>query len=80
MMVRRSRLAAGAAMAVLTAVEPAAAQKSEGISYVDLPRGAYAVVAEVRAKPGKADALRAITLPLVAYVSSGWTCSRNVQH
>jgi len=36
--------------------------------YGAIPAGAYAVVAEVRAKPGKEDALRAITLPLVRQV------------
>jgi quinol monooxygenase YgiN len=36
--------------------------------YVDLPAGAYAVVAEVRAKPGQEQALRQATLPLVAAV------------
>lgn len=36
--------------------------------YGDIPADAYAVVAEIRAKPGKEDALRAITLPLVAKV------------
>jgi quinol monooxygenase YgiN len=36
--------------------------------YGDVPAGAFAVVAEVRAKPGKEDALRQATLPLVAAV------------
>lgn len=36
--------------------------------YEHLPDGAYAVVAQVRAKAGKEDALRAATLPLVAEV------------
>jgi len=36
--------------------------------YGAIPASAYAVVAEVRAKPGKEDALRAITLPLVRQV------------
>ncbi len=36
--------------------------------YRDLPPGAYAVVAEVRARPGKERQLREITLPLVAKV------------
>lgn len=38
--------------------------------YADLPRDAYSVVAEVRAKPGQEDALRAITAPLVRAVRS----------
>jgi quinol monooxygenase YgiN len=36
--------------------------------YAGLPPGAYAVVAEVRAKPGQEQALRQATLPLVAAV------------
>lgn len=36
--------------------------------YDKVPRGAYAVVAEVRARPGKENELRAATLPLVAKV------------
>jgi hypothetical protein len=36
--------------------------------YAQIPDTAYAVVAEVRAKPGKEAELRAITLPLVAKV------------
>lgn len=47
---------------------PAMAQGSSGLRYVEVPTGAYAVVAEVRAKPGKEQALREITLPLVAAV------------
>lgn len=38
--------------------------------YGDVPADAYAVVAEIRAKPGKAEALRQATLPLVAAVRS----------
>ncbi len=45
-----------------------AAQPPAGIRYADLPQGAWSVVAEVRAKPGKEQALREITLPLVAKV------------
>ena len=36
--------------------------------YERVPHGAYAIVAEVRAKPGKEKELRAATLPLVAEV------------
>jgi quinol monooxygenase YgiN len=64
---------AGAAMAgalLLTASTSAAAQNHNGVRYADIPPDAYAVVAQVRAKPGKADALRQITLPLVAKVRS----------
>jgi quinol monooxygenase YgiN len=43
-------------------------QEADGIRYDQIPVGAYAVVAEVRAKPGKEDELRAITIPLIAEV------------
>lgn len=38
--------------------------------YSHVPPGAYAVVADIRAKPGKADELRRATLPLVSQVRS----------
>jgi quinol monooxygenase YgiN/predicted alpha/beta hydrolase family esterase len=38
------------------------------VGYDQLPDGAYAVVAEVRARPGKEDELRAATLPLIRQV------------
>lgn len=43
-------------------------QGGPGKGYAAIPSGAYSVVAEVRAKPGQADALRAVTLPLVPLV------------
>lgn len=47
----------------------ATTQEEVAISLYDkVPSGAYAVVAEVRAKPGKENELRAGTLPLVAQV------------
>lgn len=46
----------------------AVAGDSPVAGYDAIPAGAYAVVAEVRAKAGKEDALRAITLPLVDQV------------
>jgi quinol monooxygenase YgiN len=36
--------------------------------YVDVPPTAFAVVAEIRAKPGRENELRQVTLPLVAAV------------
>ena len=39
-------------------------------SYEKIPPGAFSVVAQVRAKPGKEAELRAITLPLIALVRS----------
>jgi quinol monooxygenase YgiN len=38
------------------------------LRYAHIPTDAYAVVADIRAKPGKADELRRATLPLVAQV------------
>jgi quinol monooxygenase YgiN len=53
------------AMAVVTQAAPQEAGPSR---YEKLPEGAYAVVAEVRSKPGKEDELRRATLPLVEKV------------
>jgi quinol monooxygenase YgiN len=47
---------------------PTSAAKHTGVTYADIPAGAYSVVAEVRAKPGKERELREATLPLVALV------------
>jgi len=47
---------------------PAFAGESPVARYGAIPPGAYAVVAEVRARAGKEDALRSITLPLVKQV------------
>jgi quinol monooxygenase YgiN len=46
----------------------ASAKDAAGIRYSEIPAGAYAVVAEVRAKPGKEKALREVTMPLVEKV------------
>lgn len=53
---------------VSIAMVNSAAMAEPSISYSIIPDGAYAVVAEVRAKPGKERELREITLPLVAKV------------
>ena len=52
------------------AFSPARAQSGPVKSYASIPRDAYSVVAEVRAKPGKAEELRSITLSLIALVRS----------
>lgn len=57
-----------ALMVAVMCAQPANAQNTVGLRYVDIPAGAYAVVAEVRAKPGKERELRQATLPLVAQV------------
>jgi quinol monooxygenase YgiN len=44
------------------------AQDGPGRGYGRIPEGAYSIVAQVRAKPGKESQLRAATLPLVALV------------
>src|SRR5688572_7245362 len=44
------------------------AQQEASVRYTQIPNESYAVVAHVRAKPGKEDELRKITLPLVAEV------------
>ena len=66
----RLTLGALAAAAALASATPAMTQDAAAIRYRAIPNGAYAVVAEVRAKPGKAQELREITLPLVALVRS----------
>ena len=48
----------------------AMAQDGPGKGYARVSQGAYSVVAEVRAKPGKEAQLRAVTLPLIALVRS----------
>lgn len=50
------------------AAAPALAQERNIVRYAGIPATAYAVVAEVRAKPGQEKALREATLPLVAKV------------
>jgi quinol monooxygenase YgiN len=49
-------------------VRSAAAEQAPHVRYEEIREGAYSVVAQVRAKPGKEDALRAATLPLIALV------------
>jgi quinol monooxygenase YgiN len=46
----------------------AVAQQAPHVRYQEIRDGAYSVVAQVRAKPGKEDALRAATLPLIVLV------------
>lgn len=64
----RRTLFAAIAVAALTGIAPTMARDTTGIRYDQIPSGAYAVVADIRAKPGKEDELRQITLPLVAKV------------
>jgi quinol monooxygenase YgiN len=45
-------------------------QDGPGLGYGRVPDGAFSVVAEIRAKPGKERELRAATLPLIKLVRS----------
>ena len=60
------------ALAALTVagsiVTPTMAREAEGVRYGQIPAGAYSIVAQVRAKPGKEAELREATLPLIALV------------
>jgi quinol monooxygenase YgiN len=57
-----------AALAGVAGPFPVTAQDGPGKGYAQVTQGAYSVVAEVRAKPGKEAELRAATLPLIALV------------
>jgi quinol monooxygenase YgiN len=46
----------------------AVAEEGTAMGDAQIPGGAYSIVAEVRAKPGKEDELRAATLPLIDLV------------
>lgn len=59
-----------AGLACAAGATSATAQDGPGKGYSQVPQGAYSIVAEVRAKPGKEAELRAATLPLVALVRS----------
>src|SRR6476659_5931321 len=56
------------ALASVAGPLPVTAQDGPGKGYAQVAQGAYSVVAEVRAKPGKEAELRAATLPLIALV------------
>lgn len=52
----------------VAAMKIAFGQAEPGSGYAKIPNGAYSVIAEVRAKPGKREDLRAATLPLISLV------------
>lgn len=56
------------ATSVTMTAAPIIAQEAPRVRYQEIPQGAYSVVAQVRAKPGKEDMLRAATLPLIELV------------
>jgi quinol monooxygenase YgiN len=63
-------LAALVLLGGMTMASVSHSQDRPGIVYDRIPDDAFAVVAEVRAKPGKEAELRAVTLPLVKLVRS----------
>ena len=65
---RNSRTTALLALSLSLTAPAAVAQQAPHVRYQDIREGAYSVVAQVRAKPGKEDALRAATLPLIDLV------------
>jgi quinol monooxygenase YgiN len=66
---KMKQLAWSMAAALLTlASASASAEVRKEIRYASVPEGAYSVVAEITAKPGKEAELRAATLPLVGLV------------
>jgi quinol monooxygenase YgiN len=68
----RSALAVPTALLLTCIGDPASGSGATGPGkgYAQVPKGAFAVGAEVRAKPGKEAELRAITLPLIGLVRS----------
>ena len=65
-----SRLTALSLLAFAGGASARQAQSGPGSGYAAVPDGAFSVVAEVRAKPGKEGELRAATLPLIELVRS----------
>ncbi len=61
-------LALAALAAAGSIAAPASAREAAGVRYGQIPAGAYSIVAEVRARPGKEAELREATLPLVTLV------------
>lgn len=62
-------MVAGAVVAMAIGAQ-ASEQPASATNYQKIPAGAYSVVAQIRAKPGKEAELRAATLPLIALVRS----------
>jgi quinol monooxygenase YgiN len=51
-------------------MQMAVGQTGPGGGYAKIPKGAHSIIAEIRAKPGKREDLRAATLPLISLVRS----------
>ncbi|MYM67282.1 antibiotic biosynthesis monooxygenase [Pseudoduganella sp. FT55W] len=66
----KAALIGGMAAALAVAAAPAAAESANAVNYKAVPAGAYSIVAQIKAKPGKEAALRQITLPLIKQVRS----------
>ncbi|MEI9942420.1 MAG: antibiotic biosynthesis monooxygenase [Pseudomonadota bacterium] len=65
---RRTSLGAALVAALLVGCGAQKDVREARVRYSHIPSEAYAVVAEIRAKPGMEDELRKATLPLVAQV------------
>jgi quinol monooxygenase YgiN len=65
---RNSVVTALLALVLFPTAPTAVAQQAPPVRYQEIRKGAYSVVAQVRARPGKEDALRAATLPLIDLV------------
>src|SRR5262245_42950671 len=64
----RAQVVAALSALALSGCTAIADQEGSTMRYETIPGDAYAVVADIRAKPGMEDKLRAATLPLVAKV------------
>ncbi len=64
----RLRLVSAAVLLLAADLPSALAQDGPGKGYAQVPQGAYSIIAEVKARPGKEAALRAVTLPLIGLV------------
>lgn len=67
-LIRNSLAAILFAISLSITAPSAIAEQTSHVRYQEIRDGAYSVVAQIRAKPGKEDALRAATLPLIALV------------
>jgi len=54
----------------ISPMKVALGQTGPGSGYAKIPKGAYSIIAEIHAKPGKREDLRAATLPLIHLVRS----------
>lgn len=67
---KNRRVLAVTVLAFLSIATTSHAQERPAKVYAGVPDGAFSVVAEIRAKPGKEAELRAATLPLIELVRS----------